>query len=137
MWMIQPTPHASARAGEYPENPVLCRVWRGGAVESQHRGAWVMVDSSGAVLQGAGAIHAPVFARSSIKSLQALPLIESGAAEAFGLSDEELALCIASHSGEALHVERVRGMLARKNRERHDTRYSPTRSNPHSDRPKP
>jgi L-asparaginase II len=106
-------PSAPSSNGCYPENPVLTRVWRGAWVESQHRGAWVMVDTAGRVLDGAGAFEAPVFARSSVKSLQALPLCESGAADRFGWSDEELALALASHNAESCHVDAVRGLLAR------------------------
>ena len=54
-----------------------------------------------------------IFARSSIKSLQALPLFETGAVERFGFQDEEIALAIASHSGERCHTERVRATLER------------------------
>ncbi|MCP3918351.1 MAG: asparaginase [bacterium] len=97
----------------FPENPVLARAWRGDHVESQHRGAWVLVDTAGNVLEGEGAHERAFFARSSTKSLQALPLIETGAAERFGLSDAELALALASHSGEALHTDVVAALLAR------------------------
>lgn len=105
----------SAAAGPplWPENPVLVRLWRGGSVESVHRGAWVVVDASGAVIDGAGDWNHPVFARSSTKSLQALPLLESGAAERFGISDEELALALASHHAEEQHTRRVEALLAR------------------------
>jgi len=98
---------------DYPENPVVVRVRRAGEVESVHRGAWCLVDDSGTVLAGAGAWDAPFFARSSIKALQALPLLESGAAERFSFSDEELALAIASHGGEACHTEIVGRTLQR------------------------
>src|SRR4051812_30713907 len=67
----------------YPENPVLVEIWRGEAVESQHRGAWVVCDSSGTAIDGAGSWRIPVFTRSSVKSLQALPLLETGAAQRF------------------------------------------------------
>ncbi len=97
----------------FPTNPILCRVTRGGAVESVHRGAWCVVDSSGTVLDGAGDLEFPFYARSSIKSLQALPLLETGAAAHFGYGEDELALAIASHNGEAIHTERVGKLLAR------------------------
>jgi len=97
----------------YPDNPVLVRVWRGGSVESVHRGAWCLTDTVGTVLDGAGNWDEPVFVRSSIKSLQALPLLETGAAERFSFSDEELAMAMASHSGEACHTETVAATLAR------------------------
>jgi len=113
------TPAARAAAaeplerGRWPDNPVLARVWRGAHVESQHRGAWVLAEPSGAVRASAGDSRQPVFARSSVKSLQALPLIESGAAARFGFSDAEIALALASHSGEPCHVEAVAALLGR------------------------
>jgi L-asparaginase II len=97
---------------EWPDNPVLVRLRRGGAVESQHRGAWCLVDGAGRVLEGQGGFERPVFARSSVKSLQALPLVESGAAERFGFEPADLALAIASHDGEPLHARRVAARLA-------------------------
>jgi L-asparaginase II len=108
-------PHAapvSSSAG-LPEQPVLVRLWRGEHVESQHRGAWVVVDARGEVLDGAGDWNAPQFARSSVKSLQALPLLESGAAARYGYDAAELALALASHSAEAIHTARVAALLER------------------------
>jgi L-asparaginase II len=58
-----------------------------------------------------GDVDTPIYPRSSLKPIQALPLLESGAAEAFGLSDEEIALACASHSGEAMHTTRVAAWL--------------------------
>jgi len=98
---------------EYPDNPVVVRLWRAGRVESVHRGAWCLVDPSGEVIAGGGALEHPYFARSSIKSLQALPLLESGAAERFQFSDAELALALASHAGEPCHTETARRTLER------------------------
>jgi L-asparaginase II len=97
----------------YPENPVLVEIWRGDAVESQHRGAWVLCDSSGTAVDGVGSWRVPVFARSSVKSLQALPLLETGAAQRFGYSDAEVALALSSHNGEPCHTEPVAALLAR------------------------
>ncbi len=85
-------------------NPVLTRYWRGASVESIHRGAWVLTDSSATVLAGAGDPTQRVFGRSATKSFQALPLVESGAADAFHLPPQTLALALASHSGEPQHV---------------------------------
>jgi L-asparaginase II len=73
----------------------------------------VLVDSSGAVLEGAGEWQRPVYARSAVKSLQALPLVESGAAERYGYGDEELALALASHNAARVHTEVVRRVLER------------------------
>ena len=88
-------------------NPVLARYWRGTNVESIHRGAWVLTDSSGQVLANAGDPSQGVFGRSATKSFQALPLIETGAADAFGLPPQSLALALASHSGEPQHEASV------------------------------
>lgn len=104
---------AAPAPADYPANPVVVRFYRDGAVESVHRGAWCLTDPAGKVLAGAGAIEHPYFARSSVKSIQALPLFESGAAERFRFSDEEVALAIASHSGEPCHTETVRRTLER------------------------
>jgi len=65
------------------------------------------------VLDGAGEFSRPVFVRSAVKSLQALPLLESGAAERFAFSDVEIAVALASHDAEARHTEVVAGLLAR------------------------
>ena len=85
-------------------NPVLLEVTRGGAVESEHRGRVVVMSPAGEVLWSLGDIEAPTYPRSAIKGLQALPMLASGAAEAFGLNDEELALCCASHNAEPAHL---------------------------------
>jgi L-asparaginase II len=94
-------------------NPVLVEVMRGPLLESRHRGAVAVADAEGNTVFAAGDIMAPIFPRSAVKALQALPLIEQGAADRFGLIDEELALACASHSGEAAHVAGVERMLAK------------------------
>lgn len=94
-------------------NPILVEVTRGGVVESQHRGAVAVCDAAGAIVAQWGDIDRAVFPRSAFKSLQALPLVETGAADAFGLSDEHIALACASHSSEPMHVERVTTWLAK------------------------
>src|SRR5215471_11806855 len=94
-------------------NPVLVEVVRGPIVESRHRGAIAVSDAEGKTVLAIGDAASAIFPRSAVKALQALPLITEGAAERFGLSDEELALACASHSGEAAHVAGVEGMLAK------------------------
>ncbi len=94
-------------------NPVLVQALRGGMAESLHRGALAVVDADGALHSAFGDIQRPIFPRSAVKVLQALPLVESGAAERFGLSDEELALACASHGGEPRHAATAAAMLAK------------------------
>lgn len=93
--------------------PVLVEVTRGGVVESVHRGRACIVDAAGHVLEHWGDIDALVFPRSTIKPVQAIPLLESGAAHALGVSDAEIALACASHSGETRHTRAVSAWLAR------------------------
>lgn len=94
-------------------HPVLVEVTRGGMVESLHRGSYVVVDGKGRVVASAGDIDTPIFPRSAIKALQCLPVIESGAADHYGFSDEEIALICSSHNGEPRHVAAARSMLAK------------------------
>ena len=102
----QDTPAPSA-------NPVLVEAIRGAMVESRFRGAFAVVDLEGRVVASAGDVERPVYARSAIKPLQAIPLVESGAAEAFGLGDAEIALACASHRGEPRHVAVATAWLGR------------------------
>ncbi|MBS0272826.1 MAG: asparaginase, partial [Proteobacteria bacterium] len=94
-------------------NPILVEVTRGGRVESVHRGAIAIANAKGETVFSMGDVDAMSFPRSSLKMVQALPLLESGAADAFGLSDEEIALACASHSSEPMHTERVKAWLER------------------------
>jgi L-asparaginase II len=94
-------------------NPVLVEVLRGAVVESRHRGAIAVVDADGAPAFVCGDVDRPVFPRSSVKALQALRLIETGAADRYGLTDHELALACASHGGEPGHVATAQLMLTR------------------------
>jgi L-asparaginase II len=93
-------------------NPVLVEVTRGSRVESRHRGAVAVVDPRGKKVFSIGDISEPVYPRSAVKAIQALPMVESGAADAFGFRARELALSQASHSGEPEHVTGVTAMLA-------------------------
>src|SRR4029078_1370808 len=96
-----------------PANPTLVAVFRWTLVESRHAGAIAVADADGHLLFAFGDVERPVFPRSAVKAMQAMPLVESGAADAFGLGDDELAVACASHSGELAHVEAVRSLLAR------------------------
>lgn len=97
--------------GGGPADPVLAELWRGGVLESVHRGA-AAVAAPGGLVESWGEVRRPVLPRSALKPLQALALVESGAADARRLGSEELALACASHSGTPAHTERVAGWLA-------------------------
>ena len=95
------------------ENPVLVEVMRGNTVESRHRGAVAVMDGDGATVLVIGDVERPVFPRSAVKAIQALPLVESGAADAYGFGQRELALACASHSGETEHAALAAAMLSK------------------------
>ena len=90
----------------------MVELWRGGLLESTHRGHAVLCDEKGEIVEAWGDPGRVIFPRSSCKMLQALPLVESGAADAFGLTEAHLALSCASHQGAALHVNMASDWLA-------------------------
>ena len=92
-------------------NPVLVKVLRGALVESRHRGSVAVSDAGGCLALALGDVERPVFPRSAIKAIQALQLVESGAAARYGFGDGELALACASHGGEPEHVSTAERML--------------------------
>lgn len=90
---------------------VLAHVYRGQYVESMHRGDWVIVDVHGNIVHSSGDPHKNTFWRSSAKPFQAIPVVESGAAQHFGFTERELAIMCASHSGEDYHCNAVSSIL--------------------------
>lgn len=88
-------------------------VYRGDIVESRHRISFAVADAAGAIVHARGITDRPIFPRSAIKMLQAIPLVETGAADRFGLTVQELALACASHNGEPRHVDAVGSWLRR------------------------
>ncbi len=85
----------------------LVEIWRGPFCESVHRGHAVISDGTGRIVRSWGDPGKVILPRSAVKMIQALPLIESGAADAFGLSDAQLALACASHQGAPIHTDMV------------------------------
>jgi L-asparaginase II len=95
---------------------LLVEILRGGHVESRHEGAFAVADVRGSLVLAGGDPQRAVFPRSAIKAMQALPLLASGAADRFGLTDAELALACASHAGEPAHAATAASILARAGR---------------------
>ena len=93
--------------------PVLAEVRRGPIVESWHRGVIVIADPDGHLVFSYGDADLVTSTRSTIKPIQALPIILSGAADHYQLTPRELAVACASHEGEAIHTETAAHMLAR------------------------
>jgi L-asparaginase II/GNAT superfamily N-acetyltransferase len=111
-WCAEDPCSIAALTWEVLLEPVAA-VLRGPAVESVHRGAIAVCDPAGRLLGGAGDPRVPVVLRSAAKPFQALALVASGAADEFGVTDEELAVICASHGGEPHQVKLVAGLLER------------------------
>ncbi|MBI3921153.1 MAG: asparaginase [Armatimonadetes bacterium] len=94
----------------FSANPILTQVYRGDLVESHHRGS-VAITQDGKLKFHLGDVERSVYLRSSAKLIQALPVVLSGAADAAGLEEEEIAILCGSHNGEDPHVEVVRRIL--------------------------
>ena len=92
---------------------VMAQVTRGNLVESNHLGHVVVIDGSGDLVAWAGNPEERLFFRSSAKPFQAVPLVTSGAADAYGFTVEELALACASHNATERHQAVVSSMLAK------------------------
>ncbi len=85
----------------------MTELWRGGILESQHLGHAVICEANGDIFKAWGNPDQVIFPRSSCKMLQAMPLVESGAADALDLTPAQLALACASHQGAPIHSETV------------------------------
>jgi len=89
----------------------MIELTRNGISECLHMGALAVTDFNGKLIASAGNPHWLCFTRSTLKALQALPLMQSGGAQQFGLTSQELALMCASHNGEDMHVKQVSSIL--------------------------
>lgn len=92
---------------------ILAKVIRGGTVESVHRGSLIVIEGDGTKVAEIGDASMVTFWRSAAKALQAIPVLTSGAADAFGFTEKEIALACASHSGEKIHTDAAFEILAK------------------------
>ncbi|MFH1277395.1 MAG: asparaginase [Candidatus Eisenbacteria bacterium] len=92
---------------------ILLRARRGGVTEGERRGHAAVVDGEGRLVASIGNPDHVAFLRSAAKPFQALPFVEAGGMEAFGLEDRHLAVMIASHNAERIHIDTVREILDR------------------------
>jgi len=92
-------------------NEILAKVYRGKTVESVHCGSVAVVDSKGKLIYSFGDPYFVTYLRSSAKPFQVIPLITSGAAEKFGLSQKEIAIISGSHNGQKIHTDTVKSIL--------------------------
>lgn len=94
-------------------NPVLVELTRGGLVESVHTGALAVARPNGEVVVAIGDLARPIFPRSAVKAIQAIPVIETGAADRYEFGAREIAIACASHSGTPAHADLAASMLSR------------------------
>ncbi|MBY8977281.1 asparaginase [Rhodobacteraceae bacterium NNCM2] len=104
---------------------ILAEIWRGPVLESVHRGTAVVCRADGEVVAAWGDPQRVILPRSSCKMIQALPLIESGAADRAQLSDAHLALACASHNGAQIHTSLARAWLSDLGLSEQDLRCGP------------
>lgn len=104
----QPAQHPSL-----PKHVPFAVTTRGGNVENVHFGSLAVVDRSGGLIAHVGDVETPVFTRSALKPLQALPLVSHPRFAELKLSSAQIALLCASHNGEDRHADAAREMLAR------------------------
>lgn len=95
-----------------PQHVPITVAYRGGHPENIHHGSVAVVNARGELLASVGDVASPLFTRSALKPFQAMPLIAQ-AADRYALSDADVALLCASHSGEPMHVERAAALLAK------------------------
>lgn len=94
-------------------NPILIELTRGTRVECRHAGSIAVAKPNGELVLSLGDVTSPVYPRSAVKAFQAIPLLETGAADRFEFGKPEIALACASHSGTEQHVALASSMLAR------------------------
>ncbi|MGH9386612.1 MAG: asparaginase [Vicinamibacterales bacterium] len=103
----------------------IVEVFRGQVVESRHRVHIAVAHAEQGLTACTGNPAHVSFVRSAIKMFQALPLVEEGGVERFGLTEEELAVCTASHGGEPFHIAAARSILAKAELDEHDLACGP------------
>src|SRR5215203_2510649 len=104
-----------ATLSDLAQDAPVAAVWRGNLIESVHYGRYVVCDVQGEIKDSLGDPEGYVYLRSSAKPFQALPLVLSGATDAFGLADEEISVACASHNAEPRHVAAARSILRKAN----------------------
>jgi len=90
---------------------LLAASYRNNLLEAEHHGSLVVCDSDGNIIAKIGSGEYKTFIRSSMKMVQAIPVVESGAASKYSFTDSELSICCASHAGSDFHINTVAQML--------------------------
>ncbi len=91
----------------------LVEVTRGPIVESVHDGSLAIAQPDGKTVFSVGDIDRPVFLRSSSKPFQSQAFLEAGGVEAYNLTEQEIAIMCASHTGTDEHVRVLESLQAK------------------------
>jgi L-asparaginase II len=103
----------SFQSNKPPQSASLVEVRRGDIVESRHRGFIIVMDGDERIKEAVGSPEAVTYLRSASKPHQAIPLVTTGAADAFGFTEKEIAIASGSHNGDPEHTETVASMLGK------------------------
>ena len=104
---------ASLAPFDLPKHVPIAVSTRGGYPENVFYGSLAVVDRAGTLRASVGDVYAPVFTRSALKPLQALPLVANPRFAEYELTPREIALLCSSHNGEAIHAETAQRLLAK------------------------
>ena len=105
--------NAAPNSFNLPKHVPIAVSTRGGYPENVFYGSVAVVDRSGKLIASVGDVDAPIFTRSALKPLQALPLVANPRFAEYGLTAKEIALLCSSHNGEAIHAETAERLLAK------------------------
>ena len=105
--------HAAPNLLDLPKHVPIAVSTRGGYPENVFYGSVAVVDRSGKLIASVGDVDAPIFTRSALKPLQALPLVANPRFAEYGLTAKEIALLCSSHNGEAIHADTAERLLAK------------------------
>ncbi len=104
---------ASPAPFDLPKHVPIAVSTRGGYPENVFYGSLAVVDRAGKLIASVGDVDAPIFTRSALKPLQALPLVANPRFAEYGLTAKEIALLCSSHNGETIHAETAQRLLAK------------------------
>lgn len=90
---------------------VLIKIYRGNLIENIHRGDISVVDKKGKSIFLVGDSEKITYWRSAAKPIQVMPVIYSGAADKYKLTEKEIAILTSSHSGEDEHIKLIYSIL--------------------------
>ena len=98
---------------DVPKHVPIAVSTRGGYPENVFYGSVAVVDCAGKLVASVGDVDTPIFTRSALKPLQALPLVANPRFAEYGLTAREIALLCSSHNGEAMHADTAQRLLAK------------------------